>query len=684
MRCRISIAATGALLLLTPFFHAVAAEPANSATLQSAIEAAVNRIKPSLVRIHVVEAYYGEGREMKYEASGSGAIITPEGHVVTNHHVAGHAKRLKCVFSDKSEYEAELIGADPLTDIAVIKIVTPEPRQFPVAPFGDSDLVRAGDHVLAMGSPLALSQSVTLGIMSNTEMIMPQWASRFGGIEQDGEDVGSLVRWFGHDADIYGGNSGGPLVNMRGEIIGINEIRMGLSGAIPGNLARSIAERLIKDTKITRAWIGVDLQPRLKHGKGGRGVLVSGAIKGSPAEAAGLKSGDIILSLGGASVDVQFMEQLPDVNRLVAELSIGQAVPVLIERDGQALALMVTPTEREPLEPKEHELKQWGLTARDLSTMLARELKRDSKDGVLVTSLRPGGPAGDAKPSISEKDVLVAVAGKPVRNIEELMTITNELTEGAAEPVPTLTEFERKTEKFVTVVKVGIKEIEDPGLEVKKAWLPVETQVLTRDIAQAMGQPDLTGFRITHVYKGSTAETAGLQIGDIIVSVDGEKMTASAPEHYEELAAWIRQYQVGTKTELKVLRGTEERTIAVELIRSPKLAREMKKYRDENFEFTARDLTFFDRAQEQWAEEQQGVFVEEAKSGGWAALGQLGPGDLILAIDGAAVANVDALAEIMKSIEEKKPGVVVLHVMRGIHTFYIELEPKWDQSEKKG
>ena len=684
MRCRLFHKLSAVCLLLAPAMGAFCAEADAPSTLQSAIEAAVNRIKPSLVRIHVVEAYYGEGREMKYEASGSGAVISAEGHVITNHHVAGHAKRLKCVFSDKSEFDAELVGTDPLTDIAVIKITPPEPRVFPVAPFGDSTLVRAGDHVLAMGSPLALSQSVTLGIVSNTEMIMPEWASRFGGVEQDGEDVGSLVRWLGHDADIYGGNSGGPLVNMQGEIIGINEIRMGLSGAIPGNLARDIAQKLIANGKVTRAWLGADLQPRLKHSGDERGVLVSGAIKGGPAEQAGLKAGDIILSLGGASVDVQFLEQLPDVNRLVAELPIGVAIPMLIEREDQAMALMVTPTEREPLEPKEHELKQWGITVRDLSTMLARELKRESKNGVLITSLRPGGPAGDAKPSVNEKDVIVAVSGRPVASMEELVRITDELTAGATEPVPVLTEFERKTEKFVTVIKVGIKEIEDPGLEVKKAWLPVETQVLTRDIAQAMSRPDLTGFRITHVYKGSTAEAAGLQIGDIILSVDGEKMTASAPEHYEELAAWIRQYQVGVKAELRILRGTEEQTIAVELIRSPKLAREMKKYRDENFEFTARDVTFFDRAQEQWAEEQQGVLVEEAKSGGWAALGRLGAGDLILAIDGTPVSNVDKLSEIMKSIEEKKPEIVVLHIMRGIHTFYVELEPKWDQNVEKG
>lgn len=665
-------------------FAPVVARAQASVALRQAIEDAVGRIKPSLVRIHVVEAYYGEGREMKYELSGSGAVITPEGHVITNHHVAGHAKQLKCVFADKSEYPAELVGTDPLTDIAVIKLVSDGASSFPVAPFGDSDLVRAGDHVLAMGSPLALSQSVTLGIVSNTEMIMPEWMNRWGGLEQDGEDVGALVRWLGHDAEIYGGNSGGPLVNMSGEIIGINEIRMGLGGAIPGNLAKHVAEQLIATGKVKRAWLGLELQPRLKHGSDTRGVLVSGTIKGSPADEAGLKPGDILLSLGGASMDVQFLEQLPDVNRIIANLPIDRPVPLLVAREGQALALMVTPTEREPREPQEHELKQWGITVRDLSLMLAKELKRDSRDGVLVTSVRPGGPAGDAKPAISEKDVIVAVGGKPVHNLAELRAITEELTKDATEPVPVLTEIERKTEKLVTVVKVGIQELEDPGLEVKKAWLPVETQVLSRDIAELMGRPDLTGFRITHVYKGTTAESAGLQIGDIILAVDDERMTASAPEHYEELSAWIRQYKVGTVAQLRVLRGVEELTLPVELIRSPKLPREMKKFRDENFEFTVRDVTFFDKAKERWEEEQRGVLVEEVKSGGWAALGQLGVGDLILEVGGAVVADVPAFEQMMKQIAEERPDVVVLHVMRGIHTFYIELEPKWDEAHVKG
>ena len=163
-------------------------------------------------------------------------IFTPQGDVITNHHVAGNAKQIICTLMSKEEVDADLIGTDPLTDISVIRLRPTKPREFPVAKFGDSSALRVGDHVMAMGSPLALSQSVTLGIVSNTTMVMPDI---FGPnrMELEGEDVGSMVRWIGHDAAITGGNSGGPLVNLQGEVVGINEISYGLSGAIPGNLA---------------------------------------------------------------------------------------------------------------------------------------------------------------------------------------------------------------------------------------------------------------------------------------------------------------------------------------------------------------------------------------------------------------------------------------------------------------
>jgi len=648
------------------------------ASVRASLDQAVARVTPALVRIHVVSTDYMEGREMKNESSGSGVIITPEGHVVTNHHVAGHAVRLFCTFSDKKEIEADLLGTDPLTDIAVIKLKSDGTRSFPVAPFGDSTAARVGDPVLAMGSPLALSQSVTSGIVSNVEMIMPEWLRVWGELKEDGEDVGALVKWIGHDAPIAGGNSGGPLVNLRGEIIGINELKIGLAGAIPSNLVKQVAEQIIAKGKVARAWLGVTVQPRLKHAKEDRGILVSGVIAESPAAAAGLRSGDLIVRVNGAPTSARFAEEVPDFNRLVAALPIGQEVEVVVLREGVEAPLKVIPTERERAKLQEEEVKKWGITASNLSLMAAKEMKRKTQEGVLVTSVRPGGAAGEAKPAIADNDVIVEVDAKPVKSLREFLDITEQLTQGKTELAPVLTTFERKTERYMTVVKVGIKELEDPGLEVKKAWLPCETQVVTRNTAELLGRADLTGFRITRLYAGGTAEKAGLKVGDLILAVDNEKLTASAPEHYEELAALIRQYRAGDTAQLKVLRGKEELTMPVELVLAPKLSREMKQYRDENFEFTVRDIGFFDKAKEQWKEEQTGVLVSDVKPGGWAALGHLNVGDLILAIEGTPIGDVPAFQKTMREMAVAKLPFVSIQVMRGIYTLYVELEPKWE------
>ena len=653
-------------------------------SLRGAVDRAVAAVKPALVRVHVVFTEYGEGRELKYESSGSGAIITPEGHAITNHHVAGHAVRVFCTLPNREEVEAELVGADPLTDIAVIKLMPDKARDrdkaraFPVASFGDSAQVRVGDTVLAMGCPMSLSQSVTLGIVSNTEMTMPRWTRAWGGLKQDGEDVGTLVKWIGHDATIAGGSSGGPLVNLAGEIVGINELSMGLGGAIPGNLAKRVAERLIEDGAVKRAWLGLTVQPRLKDAREERGVLVCGTIEDSPAAAAGFLGGDLLVALNGVPIDVQFDEELPEFNRIAAGLPIGEKAEAVVLRDGQEVSLTMTPVQRERFEPQEHELKAWGITARGFSFVLAKEMKRDSRDGVLVTSVRPGGGAGDAKPEIVAHDVIVEVDGKPVKDLDALVGITKAIREGQTKPVPVITVFERKTERFLTVVEVGLKKLEDPGLEVKKAWLPIETQVLTRDVAGLLDREDLRGFRITRVYADSAADQAGLEVGDIIWAVDGERLEATAPEDYEELSALIRQYKVGTTAELSVLRGAKERLVPVALPGAPKLAREMKEYRDDSFEFTARDLAFFDKAKEQWPEDQHGVIVSAVKPGGWAALGELDVGDLILGINDGGISDIGAFEAAMTTITEHKPSTVVLQVRRGIYTLYLELEPKWD------
>ena len=229
-------------------------------------------------------------------------------------------------------------------------------------------------------------------------------------------------------------------------------------------------------------------------------------------------------------------------------MNIGKSVPAVVTRDGKELTVNLEPAERGELYPKQQEIKQWGLTARNLSFLVAKEMKRKNLDGVMVTSVRPGGPAGEAKPALGPRDVIVEVNGKPVKSVQDLIEITRELTEGKTERVPVVATFERKAARYLAVVKVGIQELKDPGLEVTKAWLPVETQVISRDIAKQLGDPDLKGFYITRVYPGTTAR-AGLKAGDFIVTVDGEELTASAAEHEDELSTLIRQYDIGKTVE---------------------------------------------------------------------------------------------------------------------------------------
>jgi len=667
--------------LLTTFFSgkifgADAVEPQ-----RQAIDEAVARVRPSLVRIQVVATQYYQGREVKFEESGSGVIITKEGHVITNHHVAGHATRIVVILPSNEEVPAELVGTDALADISVVKLTPENPREFTPVEFGNSDLMQVGDSVLAMGSPLAMSQSVTLGIVSNKKMVMPQ-AFASARFTLDGEDVGSLVRWIGHDADIYPGNSGGPLVNLKGQVIGINEISFGLSGAIPGNLAQAVARQLMEKGRVSRSWLGVEIQPLLKEDKDDRGALIGGVVEDSPAAKAGFASGDILVRVAGKDILVRYAEEIPLLNQMIADLPVGQEFEAIVLRDGKEKTLKVRTTEREQSQPETFELKQWGITVRDISALAEREMKLKSRDGVLVTSLRPGGACNDAKPQVEGSDVLVEINGAFVRNVAEMQAITEKITAGKTKPVPTRLGFLRGTEQLLTVVKVGVQELEDPGLEAQKAWLPIAAQAITRDMAEQLGSPGLNGVRITQVYTNSTAEKAGLKVGDLILALDGDTISASQPGDEEILNTMVRQYKIGATATLTVMRGVDKLSLPVELVHSPKLEREMKKYRDEDFEFTVRDMTFFDKVHEEWAEERPGALVTEVKDGGWAAIGRLNTGDIITSIDSEPVTDVLSLKEKMKHVATEKRKTIVLRVERGIHTVFLELEPNWDSHKK--
>ncbi|MFP4054644.1 MAG: PDZ domain-containing protein [Phycisphaerae bacterium] len=655
-----------------------AASAVGDTKLRNVIDNAYQEVFPSIVRIHVVVTAPGSGRIMKFQASGSGAIISPDGYVVTNHHVAGKATRIICRLADRQEISAELIGTDPMTDIAVLKLNLDERKDpnapVPVAKFGNSDNVAVGDTVLAMGSPAGLSQSVTAGVVSNTEMI-----SSYGGMTLDGENVGLLVRWIGHDAHIYHGNSGGPLVNLRGEIVGINEVGIGgLGGAIPANLAQSVARQLIEGGGVKRSWTGINAQPLLRGSGRDTGVLVGGVINDSPADKAKLKPGDIITEFDGRAVTATVAEELPLFYQVVLSTPVEETVDLTIYREGTHEVLQLTTVARERAVGDDVELREWGITVRDFTMMSALQRNRPSKDGVLVYSLRPGAPAGDAKPAIRSGDVIVAVGDKPVNNVSDMQAITRTVVKGKDEPVPTLVSYERGSEKLMTVVNVGMEPERAPPRRARKAWLAVKTQVLTRDLAEALDLEGTTGFRVTHVYKGYSAEEAGLEVGDLIVRLDGMKIDASQPEDSDVLDHMIRQYKIGATPELTILRDGEKKKLPVKLDMPPTPIIELATYKDEEFEFEARDLSEEDRVDKKLEKTVRGVLIQDVKRAGWAALAGLDTGDVLLQVNSKSLSSVDDLTEIMTGIRKQKPERVVLFIRRGIRTRYLVLEPDWD------
>ena len=662
------------LLLAAP---AASQSPASSGGGQSAaIEAALSKVAPSLVRIHVVSVSHVDGREIKREASGSGTIITPEGHVVTNHHVAGKTKSIICTLPTKEELPADLVGTDPLSDIAVLKLRPSKPRVFPVASWGDASTLKVGDRVLALGSPLALSQSVTMGIVSNTEMIMPGMFWPFNRMTLDGEDVGSIVRWIGHDAAIFGGNSGGPLVNMEGQIVGVNEISMGLAGAIPADLAKEVATALIKEGRVRRGWIGLEIQPLLKSSNSTRGALVGGTIADSPAAQAGFKSGDVLLKLAGRDVSVRFAEEIPPFNQLVMRLPPGKPVDAVVMRDGKETTLHVTPGDRESVEANVHEVTPLGITASNLTSWSAKELRRSGTAGAHVRGIRPGGAADDAKPSLEADDVIVSVDGEAIKDAEALIALAERVVRGRVEPLPVLVGFDRKGQRMLTVLELARPGLQDPGMEARKAWIPVAVQAITPELAQKLGVAGRPGVRVTRVL-GRSATASGLEVGDLIMAVDGDPVEATQPSEADVFDTMIRQRKIGTTVTLTTVRGKDERMVKVQLESSPRLPREMKKYEDPNFEFRVRDVAEMDRVELGVPAGEKGVLVESVSEGGWAALAHLGDGDVILAVQGEVVGDVAALQKKMEAIAAAKPSSVVLHVRRGFRTFFVEMQTGW-------
>jgi serine protease Do len=585
--------------------------------------------------------------------------------------------------ADREEIPATLVGTDALADLAVIKLDLAARRNpaaaVAVARFGDSSQLKVGDTVYALGSPAALSQSVTKGIVANTEMIAPKIMA--GGLVLDGENVGELVRWIGHDAVIFGGNSGGPLVNAEGLIVGVNEVGIGsLGGAIPGNLAKEVAAELIAKGAVTRGWIGLEVQELLRGDRQHRGVLVASVFAGSPADQAGLKPGDLIHTLNGAPIpDCRSPEDLPLFNALVLGSKVGSRLALTGEHAGQAAAWEIAVIARSPVQEFETEFNQWGLTARGVAPMGAIELKRDNTRGVQIHSVRSGGPAAEAKPALAAQDIITHLDGKEIRTIEDFRAFNRSLPAGAKGPQAVVVAFERGVthDQYLTVVKVGPEPKGQTPLTADRGWLGTSLQVLGPELAEALQLKGTTGVRITRVQPDSPAARGGLRAGDILTKLDGRIIPARRPEDVPVFSESIAERGPDAEAAFEFLRDGKPQSVTIKLAASPADEDDVAKCKDPDFEFAARDLTDGFRDERNLPRDLKAARVTDVTPNGWASLAGLLKDDLILSIDGETMAGAAALEQKLGAIKAAKQPQTVFLVQRGVRNLFLQLEPAW-------
>jgi len=414
--------------------------------IQFAITSLAERVTPTVVNItpirDITTSQGFKQRGSYAQGSGSGVIVREDGIIVTNNHVIGEdAREADIRLSDKTRFIARVIGRDKETDIAVLKIDTD--RTFPSAQFGDSRSLKVGQWVLAVGNPMGLDRTVTLGVIS--------------GIGRERLNLSRYENFIQTDAAINPGNSGGPLFNLRGEIIGINtaiiHMAQGIGFSIPSDMVSRVVEQLITQGRVIRGWLGVGIQSLTKELarqfgiKEGQGVLINEVYEGDPAHAAGIKPGDIILM-----VDDQPVDSPNQLSRLVAMVGPGQEASIRLLRDGKEFMYHVPMAERPekttlaslPLQKSEVKL---GIDVQALTAALAEEFELTETVGVLVSKVQRGGLAHSE--GVQAGDFITEVNRQPIRSVAQFTTSLEKVQPGQT----VLLRIIRKARAFFIVLK---------------------------------------------------------------------------------------------------------------------------------------------------------------------------------------------------------------------------------------
>ncbi len=366
----------------------------------------------------------GQPRERRRRAQGSGFIISAEGHILTNSHMVDQAERLEVELRDGQTISAEIVGTDPESDVAVIKVNL---NDLPTLTMADSDALKVGEWVLAIGSPLGLTHTVTAGIVSATG--------------RRGLRIAGYENFIQTDAAINVGNSGGPLIDLRGRAVGINTAIVGPGGgnigigfAIPMNMAKDIADQLIQTGSVERGYLGVvpqEVTQEMAEVFGldeATGVVIPQVTEGSAADKAGLQRRDVILEFDGQRMDSEI-----EFRNMVAERAPGTTVDLLIVRNGDRQTLTVTLDRRPSVEQMRREreepsppegTEQLGLAVQDLTRDLARQFGHEGRTGVIVTRVIPGSEA--ARKGIRPGFLIEEVDGQEVQNVDGFVRAVRE------------------------------------------------------------------------------------------------------------------------------------------------------------------------------------------------------------------------------------------------------------------
>lgn len=419
---------------------ALAEAPLAQPDFRDIVQESKNKVFPALVFIRVLRESHESGKRIASEVSGSGVLISPDGELLTNWHVVDKGTEVRCLLYDGTPYYADVLGTDKDLDLALIKLRRPaDAPTLPYAELADSSTMKEGDFVMAMGAPWGLSRSVSIGIVSCTTRFLPE-SSEY-----------SL--WLQTDAAISPGNSGGPLINTDGRVIGINTRGIMEGGdmgfSIPSQTIGQILPRMREHGKVNWSWTGLRLQPlrdfnRNIYFEGHEGVIVAGTDPESPARRAGVQDRDRILSVNGRPLNGITEEDLPELRRTLGLLEVDKPAKVELLRDGQPLTVELTPREKGSVEGEELDCPRWDLTVKAINQFDNPDLYFHRKQGVFIYGVRIPGNAANA--GLNQRDIIDKINGKKVTTLEEVKAIHAE----------TLANIGQKHRLMLTVLRNGL------------------------------------------------------------------------------------------------------------------------------------------------------------------------------------------------------------------------------------